>query len=147
MRAKDFIPTFAIIGNCRLGESAGASRLKAPSGEVKNPGQVAPTTGSLISVLPDPRRRCSKFLNLNWWKGRILLPFSKGTQGGGRGPIFSDPPQRCPLKTHFTVIAAMHRQPIQEIQGRKATVGWIMCIDKNYCLKWNLWWDETTWYV
>ena len=37
-------PNFAIIGDCRLRESAGASRLQAPGGEVKNPGQVAPTT-------------------------------------------------------------------------------------------------------
>ena len=35
-------------------ESTGVSRLKAPSGEVKNPGQVAPTTGSLILFPPPP---------------------------------------------------------------------------------------------
>ena len=54
VRAKDMIPNFAIIGNCGLGESAGASRLKAPivGGGVKNPGQVAHTTRSLILVPP-----------------------------------------------------------------------------------------------
>ena len=31
VQAKDSIPNFAIIGNCRLGESAGVSHLKAPS--------------------------------------------------------------------------------------------------------------------
>ena len=36
---KGLDPNFAIIGNCRLGESAGASCLKAPSGLVKNPGR------------------------------------------------------------------------------------------------------------
>ena len=39
-------PKFAIIG------TAGASGLKAPSRGVKYPGQVAPTTGSLILVPP-----------------------------------------------------------------------------------------------
>ena len=38
-----------------LGESAGASRLKAPSGGVQYPSQVAPTTGSLTVVPPRPK--------------------------------------------------------------------------------------------
>ena len=32
VRSKDLIPNVAIIGNCGLGESTGASHLKAPSG-------------------------------------------------------------------------------------------------------------------
>ena len=64
--AKDLIPTWPLLG-LRTQESAGASHMKAPSGGVKYPGQMVPTTGSLILVHPDPRR-CSKFLNLNWWK-------------------------------------------------------------------------------
>ena len=32
--------------DCGLGEIAGVSRLKSPSGGVKCPGQVVPTTGS-----------------------------------------------------------------------------------------------------
>ena len=70
VRAKDLIPTLPLLGLWTR-ESAGASRLKAPSGGVKYPGQVAPTTGPFILVPPDPRRMCSKFVfNLNWW---ILL--------------------------------------------------------------------------
>ena len=44
VRAKNLIPNVAIIWNCGLGESAGASRLNAPSGG-RNPSQMAPTTG------------------------------------------------------------------------------------------------------
>ena len=42
---KGLDPNFSIIG-LRTRESTGASRLKAPSGEVKKSGQVAPTTRS-----------------------------------------------------------------------------------------------------
>ena len=68
MRAKDLIPTLPLLG-LRTREGAGSSRLKAQSGGVKYPVQVAPTTGSLIlGFPPDPRwRRCSKVLNLNWF--------------------------------------------------------------------------------
>ena len=49
VRAKDVIPTLSLLG-LRTRDSADASSLKAPSGEVKNPAQVAPTTRSLILV-------------------------------------------------------------------------------------------------
>ena len=48
---------FTIIQTADSGKSAGVSRLKTP------------TNGFLILVSQDPRRRWSKFLNLNWWKG------------------------------------------------------------------------------
>ena len=66
---------------------AGVSRLKAPSGGVKYPRQVAPTTGSLILVPPDPMR-CSKFFNLNWWKGYCYLLVMVPRVGDG-DPSFS----------------------------------------------------------
>ena len=69
------------------GESAGASRLKAPSGGVKYPGQVAPTTGSLIVVPPRPKEEVFKVVEPKLVE-RILLPFSNGTQGGGGDPPF-----------------------------------------------------------
>ena len=89
VRAKDLILTLPLLGlrtrggGGGVGMSAGVSRLKAPSGEVKNPSQVAPITRSLIL---GPPRRCSKFFNLNWWKGYcyheilIMVP-----RGGGTG--------------------------------------------------------------
>ena len=65
VRAKDWIPNFAIIGNCGLGESAGVSHLKAPSagggGGGWNPSQVAPTTGSLILVPPQTQPGVQSF--------------------------------------------------------------------------------------
>ena len=42
---RNIIPTLPLLG-LRTRESAGASLLKAPSGGVKCPGQVAPTAGS-----------------------------------------------------------------------------------------------------
>ena len=43
---------------------------------------------------PDPRRRCSKFLHLNWWKGHCyhynIRFFNNGVQGGGRGHRVGD---------------------------------------------------------
>ena len=50
VREKYVIPTLPLLG-LRTRESAGASRLKAPSGGVKYPGQVAPTTESLLRYL------------------------------------------------------------------------------------------------
>ena len=48
MRAEELDPNFAIIGPADAGGGggAGASRLKARSGGVKCPDEVAPTTGS-----------------------------------------------------------------------------------------------------
>ena len=39
-----------------------------PSGGVKCPGQVAPTTGSCGSLRP--KKEVFKVFELNWWKGR-----------------------------------------------------------------------------
>ena len=49
-----YIPTLLLLG-LRTLESTCASRLKAPSGCVIYPGQVAPTTRSLIVVPPRPK--------------------------------------------------------------------------------------------
>ena len=81
--------------DCRLGEIAGVSQLMAPSGEVENPGQVAPTTRSLILVPPTPKEEVFKvFFNLNWWKGycyhKILLMVPR--VGDGDHP-FRPPPK------------------------------------------------------
>ena len=57
---------------------------------VKYPGQVAPTTGSLILVPPRPKEEVFKVFEPKLVE-RILLPydFINGTQRGGRGPILS----------------------------------------------------------
>ena len=55
VRANDVIPTLPLLGLWNR-ESTVASRMKAHSGGVKYPGQVAPTTGSLILVPPEPMR-------------------------------------------------------------------------------------------
>ena len=91
--AKDLIPILPLLG-LRTRESAGASRLKAPSGGVKYPGLVAPTTGSLILVPPRHKEEAFKVFEYKLVE-RILLPFSNVTQGGGRGHILSCPPPLC----------------------------------------------------
>ena len=69
VQAKDLMPALPLLG-LRTRECAGAARLKARSGGVKYPGQVAPTTGPLILVPPRPKEEVfTVFLNLNCWKG------------------------------------------------------------------------------
>ena len=79
--------------DCGLGGGggAGASHLKAHSGGVKYPGQVAPATGSFILVPPRPMEEVFKVFEPKLVE-RILPPLSNGTQGGGREPILSGPP-------------------------------------------------------
>ena len=55
------IPTLPLLG-VRTRESAGASHLKAPSGKVKHPGQVAPTSACLILVPPRPKEEVERIL-------------------------------------------------------------------------------------
>ena len=61
-------PTLPLLG-LRTWKSAGMSRLKEPSGEVKYPGQVAPTTRSLILVHPRPKEEVFKVFEPKLWKG------------------------------------------------------------------------------
>ena len=72
VRAKDLIPTLPLFG-LRTRESAGASRLKAHSGCVKYPGQVAPKTGSLILVPPRHKEEVFKVVEPKLVES-ILLP-------------------------------------------------------------------------
>ena len=70
VRAKNFIPLLGLRTRGG-GGSAGASRLKAPSGGVKCPGQVAPTTGSLIlvsqsNIWPSPHGRFAHIYTHTW---------------------------------------------------------------------------------
>ena len=85
MPEKDLIPTLPFLGLW----TAGASRLKVPSEGVKYPGQVAPTTGSLIFVPPRPKEEVFKVVEPKLVE-RILIPFSNGTQD--TGPILAGPP-------------------------------------------------------
>ena len=91
--AKDFIPTLPWLG-LQTWESTDVSCMKAPSREVKYPAGLAYNQdkcrcvkpegtyerrvwnvlaggrlqlGLKLWFPPDPRRRCSKSLNLNWW--------------------------------------------------------------------------------
>ena len=80
----DLIPNFVIVGTADSG-SAGASRLKVPSGGGGGSRPVV-AYNQVLNVAPpppDPRRRCSKFFNLNGWtsfcyQDRIFYSWQRG---------------------------------------------------------------------
>ena len=92
VRSKHLIPTLPLLG-----------LWTRVSGGVKYPGQVAPTTRSLFWFPADPRRRCSKFFNLNLWKGycynKILLIVPR--VGTGTHPFQSTPQPLTYRSLHF----------------------------------------------
>ena len=88
--------------DCGLGESTGASHLKAPSRGVQCLRQVAPTTGSnLWSSPPPPRPKEEVFkvfepkrvdsLLLPWYNFFIMVP--RAWQQGANCPL-------CPMTVH-----------------------------------------------
>ena len=72
----------------RTRKSARASNRRAPSGGVKCPSRWRLQPGLILWFPPDPRRRCSKFLNLNgrtafcipWYN--LLIMASRARQRG-----------------------------------------------------------------
>ena len=91
VRAKDLIHNFAIIGAA----DSGKCRCITPEGTWGGGGiPVVPTIKSLILVPPDPRRRSSKFLNVNWWKGYCYLLIMVPRVGDG-DPSFRSTPIGC----------------------------------------------------
>ena len=89
---KDSIATLPLLG-LRTQESAGVSHLKAPSGGGggNNPARWRLQPGLWVWFPPDLRRRCSKLLNLNWWKGyryhKILIMVPRVGDGDPSFPV------------------------------------------------------------
>ena len=77
----------------RTWESAGVSRLKAPSGGWKVPARWRLQPGLKFWSPPqNPRRRCSELFNLNWWKGYCyLLIMAPRVEAMGTHPFRSTP--------------------------------------------------------